>query len=195
MANPKLCSIPNCGKRTHARGWCDAHYKRWQTQADPLAGKDGTTHGKPLAFYQEALAYRGDDCLVWPFARDPRSGYGKMKVGGKMCVVSRLICAEVNGQPPTPSHDAAHSCGKGHEGCINQRHLSWKTRAENMADAIRHGTTTRGERSHHAKLTEAEVRQIRNLRGKMLQREIGDLFGVTQQTIGDIMTGRRWGWL
>jgi hypothetical protein len=24
------CSVPECGKRTVARGWCQTHYQRWQ---------------------------------------------------------------------------------------------------------------------------------------------------------------------
>lgn len=30
------CSIDECGKRVLARGWCSAHYTRWQRNGDPL---------------------------------------------------------------------------------------------------------------------------------------------------------------
>ncbi|RWI33392.1 MAG: hypothetical protein EOR13_17715 [Mesorhizobium sp.] len=36
MANLRLCSIPNCGKVAHCRGWCTKHYQRWKAHSDPL---------------------------------------------------------------------------------------------------------------------------------------------------------------
>jgi predicted XRE-type DNA-binding protein len=43
-----------------------------------------------------------------------------------------------------------------------------------------------------AKLTTADIPQIRAMQGHMTQREIGDLFGVHRATIGDILRGKRW---
>lgn len=34
----KFCSVSGCGKPHIARGWCHTHYKRWQTNGDPLLG-------------------------------------------------------------------------------------------------------------------------------------------------------------
>ena len=31
----RICSIPGCGKRSLARGWCSKHYQRWETHGDP----------------------------------------------------------------------------------------------------------------------------------------------------------------
>lgn len=30
------CAIPECGKTSYARGWCKAHYSRWQRHGDPM---------------------------------------------------------------------------------------------------------------------------------------------------------------
>lgn len=46
-----------------------------------------------------------------------------------------------------------------------------------------------------AKLTRKQVRQIRNLRGQMLQREIAEIFGISVMTVSDIHLRKRWGWL
>lgn len=51
------------------------------------------------------------------------------------------MCQKAHGDPPSPKHDAAHSCGRGHEGCVNPNHLSWKTKKQNQADRITHGTS------------------------------------------------------
>lgn len=188
----RLCSIPECGKPHMARGWCKAHYHRWSLYGDPVAGR--TPHRQTWLSFIEALLYHGDDCLFWAHSCDPR-GYAQVGVAGKTFGVSRLICEAVNGPPPSPTHEAAHSCGNGHLGCITKRHLSWKTHAENMADMIAHGRSTRGDRNLSAKLSESDVRAIRALKGQVSQKEIASRFGVSTTTVCSILNGRLWSWL
>jgi len=38
MATTKICSIPECGKRRWARGWCEMHYQRWRAHGSPHIG-------------------------------------------------------------------------------------------------------------------------------------------------------------
>lgn len=38
MADPVLCSVPECCKPARARGWCKLHWKRWRQHGDPNAG-------------------------------------------------------------------------------------------------------------------------------------------------------------
>lgn len=33
--NGRVCSIPGCGQPHNSRGWCSAHYSRWQRGGDP----------------------------------------------------------------------------------------------------------------------------------------------------------------
>ena len=73
--------------------------------------------------------YDGDDCLIWPFARI-QSGRGHFGYEGKHYQAHVYMCELVNGPCP-PGHEAAHSCGRGHDACVHPKHLSWKTRAEN----------------------------------------------------------------
>lgn len=151
--------------------------------------------GEPLRFIIEvAFRHTGDECLTWPFGRNSW-GYGKLKVAGKYVGAHRYVCKLVHGAPPTADHDAAHSCGKGHDGCIAPEHLSWKTRAENKDDELVHGTRNRGERNGQVKLTEADVREILALKGMETKRETAARFGVVPQTISYIHTGRNWAWL
>ena len=60
---------------------------------------------------------------------------------------------------------------------------------------IRYNLSTR--RPGTRVLTEDDVRRIRDLleEGVLLQREIGDQFGVDRSTIGNIKQGRIWGYL
>lgn len=193
MAVKKLCKVDGCENPSRRRGWCNAHYHRWKAHGDPLGG--GTPHGALLRWIVEtALPYNGDDCLIWPFGRDSR-GYGFITVDGKHQYASRYVCEQTYGQPPTDDHEAAHSCGKGHEGCVNPNHLSWKTRNGNHADKLTHGTHNRGERHNLAKLTEADVRRIRKLSKSITGLALADMYGVSPTTIYDIINGYTWGWL
>lgn len=132
---------------------------------------------------------------MWPFSTDGR-GYGdynKSHYGeGK---VHRIMCAFRNGPAPTPKHEAAHECGNGHKGCVNPNHLVWKTREENQADRILHGTHNRGSQHPLAKLTEHDVLEIRALQNKSSQSEIGKKFGISQPLVSAIHQRKRWGWL
>lgn len=189
MATPRICSIPGCGKRHVGRGWCSSHYERWRTHGGPCLGAVKTPNGEPRNYFENVvLAHDDDTCLIWPYARTS-AGYGHMLHNGKTQLVSRLVCAEVNGPAPTPKHEAAHSCGRGHEGCCAKRHLSWKLPVENAADRIGHGTQPRSD------LTEAQIREIRALKGTMSQSRIGAMFGVDQTTVSKIQLGQTWAWV
>lgn len=190
MAIPRLCSIPDCGKRSEARGLCPAHYRRWRRHGSATGG--GTGKGEVRKYLDDfVMTYDGEDCLVWPYAKSG-NGYGLIKIDGKNRLVPRLICESLSGPPPTPNHEAAHSCGKGHEGCVNPNHLRWATHVENCADRALHGTQVIGAAHDSAKLTEDDVREIRRLRNRLPQTEIAERFGVVQSRVGAIQRGESW---
>jgi hypothetical protein len=154
-----------------------------------------TKRGVVQEFYQTVvLQYEGDDCLIWPYSRGD-SGYGQIRIKGKLRSVSRLVCEEANGPPPTPLHEGAHSCGNGHLACVSKRHLSWKSKVENEADKRVLDTHPRGERHVLAKLSEPQVREILSLRGVESQPSIATRFGVSPQLVCNIQKGRAWAWL
>jgi hypothetical protein len=145
------------------------------------------------AAYKWLLAhvdYRGDDCLKWPFGGDPKSGRGCLQHNGVRGWAHRWMCKLAHGEPPTPKHKAAHDCGKGHEGCINPRHLKWKTQAENLADCIIHGTQPKHYYGSQGRITPDQAEEIRNSRGVRTMRELAVAFDVAEGTINDIWRGR-----
>lgn len=191
MTAKQACSVDGCDARAKVRGLCWSHYLRLRRHGDPMAG--ATERGKPLRFLMEKVrAYDGDDCLIWPFGRS--GGYGTILYNGKKQYVHRVVCFLEHGPPPTSAHEAAHSCGRGHAGCVNRRHLSWKTSADNKSDMIGHGTAPRGERNGQSKLTRADVLRIRALKGTVSQAEIAKRFGVHQSHISRIQSGDRGYW-
>lgn len=196
-ADFKPCSIDGCNGNAAvkgtSRGWCSAHYRRWQRYGDPLLG--GTPKGATLKFISDIiLPYDGDECIIWPFSRTAE-GYAELRKDGVRHIASRYICDIAHGPAPTPKHQAAHSCGKGHKGCVTKRHLRWATVSDNQMDRVEHGTSNRGQRHPHDKLTEDDVRAIRSLHNIVEQAELAGRFNVSRSTIQDIQYRNSWQWL
>ena len=128
------CSVEGCSEPIMTRGWCCTHYHRVIRHGTP-AGSGRPIRGSVKQFILDNAGHTGDECLIWPFNRSSKHGYAvirKEHFGSGMA--HRSMCIVAHGPPPTDKHEAAHSCGKGHKGCVNPRHLSWKTPTENNRD-------------------------------------------------------------
>jgi hypothetical protein len=187
----KSCSVRGCGKAAGYRGMCQAHYKRANRYGDPEAYHPDYLHVR--RWLEDHSDYQGDDCLKWPFSVGD-NGRGTVAIDGVNISAPRAMCMLAHGEPPTPEHETAHNCGKGHEGCINPRHLRWDTAAGNHADKVLHGTIVRGEAVNTAKLNEDQVRYIRRL-NSISRKDLAEMFGVSVWTIWEIRTRRSWAWL
>jgi DNA-binding transcriptional regulator YiaG len=146
--------------------------------------------GAGIAFLRSLIGHDGDACVTWPLKSRIR-GYGNLGYNGKLYLAHRLMCELAHGPAPAPDYEAAHSCGRGHHGCVNPKHLSWKTRAENQQDRRRHNT--HGTLStKRVKLTAAKVAEIRALQGNVTIDEMAARFGVSRQNIQQILKGETW---
>ena len=187
------CSIVQCVGNAHrsARGRdgiCANHVYRLMKYGDPLGGR--TPPGEPLRYLNEVVfAHHGEDCLVWPYARNS-AGYGHLIIDGRHTLVSRAVCEHRQGPAPFDDAEAAHSCGRGHLGCCNQDHLRWDTTTGNFADKAQHGTLGNGEAHYAAKLTEADVLAIRA--SSEPQSAIAKRYGVEQTNISAIKRRKSW---
>lgn len=184
------CLVDGCDKLAEKRGYCTSHYERNRRHGSPTGG--GIGHGDALRFLRDNVNFYGDNCLTWPFATNPK-GYGIVGDGAPSRIASRSMCIMAKGSPPTKRHQAAHECGKGHEACVNPRHLYWALPLVNQRDRIKHGTSMRGEKHPLAKLSECDVLKIRSASGTY--REIGDKFGISREAVGRIKSRKNWGWL
>lgn len=90
--------------------------------------------------------------------------------------------------PRPQGMEACHNNGNPFDNRLEN--LRWDTPRNNQLDRIKHGTSNRGERCAAAKLTEAQVRAI--LADTRLQRIIAAEYGVLQNTISRIKSGKRW---
>lgn len=81
--------------------------------------------------------------------------------------------------------EVAHGNGNRHDN--RAANLSWKTRKENSADRRVHGTSGR-------KIDIEIARQVRKayVPGQITQTEVGNMFDLTQGTVGKIIRGELW---
>ena len=132
------CSIAGCESRTCARGWCAAHYKRWQRHGDPLAGEPVRDLSLSDAdrFWAKVDTSAGPrGCWLWTAALH-EYGYGIFGYKGRMRTAHRLIMEVVTGEPLGKQQvDHRYTCPKN---CVNPMHLRLvtnKQNAENRAGA------------------------------------------------------------
>lgn len=127
-------------------------------------------------------------CVLWPFGANPRTGYGAMRVDGKMRTVHSYACFLREG-PPQPGQVARHSCRN--RLCIV--HVRWGTYQQNESDKVDDGTHNRGERHGMAKLTDEQVRSILNrLAAGERRAALMEEFDVCEAVIRHIATGKSW---
>jgi hypothetical protein len=128
--------------------------------------------------------------------RSDRKGYLRVNLRVKAGVIvtakiHELVLIAFVGPKP-PGMEARHL----DDDKANNRleNLAWGTHSENMGDRFRNGyRALRGETHNWAKLTDADVRMIRELRAQgLLQREISGRLGIPQTTISRVLTGYSW---
>lgn len=189
------CSVEGCVTNIRARGFCFKHYQNFRKHGDPEGGLKRAKPEETTDFLiNKVLTYDGDECLFWPFNK----GYAKYRIDGKLISLTRWICEEANGPPAgdfTEVH-AAHSCGKGHLGCVTLKHLRWATVSENSEDKRLHGTMLLGEQVAQSKLTSDQVISIRKRASAgEVQNRLAEEYGVGATQISRIVRRERWEWL
>lgn len=197
----KPCAAPGCDRSAVVKGFCQAHYERVKsgTHSDPL-GPIGAWHSTDRRIDYDALikdwvARDTDECIIWPFYLGPK-GYGKVLINGVSHTASRYVCMKVHGQPPDADYEAAHECGNGHVGCVNPNHLTWKTRAMNVADKAYHRSMPfrpprlpQGE----PKYRRLRVEEVISIKGRLSEaplKEVAREFDLHVRTIKRIANGR-----
>lgn len=136
-----------------------------------------------MVILHQILKRQSDKCIWWPMGRDDK-GYAVVCIpGGTNRKAYRVICEMVNGNPPTPKHVASHTCGNGHAGCVNPRHLEWKTNSENQRDRRRHGRQVGHPYGNKGTLTPEEIAAIQAERGRTPITTLARRYGVKRGAI------------
>lgn len=109
----------------------------------------------------------------------------------------QLVAWAFIGPRPSPDYEVAHENGS-RLGC-HFSNLRWALPASNQHDKILHGTSVVGERNSHAKITEADVQDIRRAYREIKQRgsgrSVGELdrkYGLCRAQVIRIARGTAW---
>lgn len=141
----------------------------------------------------------GDGCWHWEGAVQ-ENGYGRFNADGKPTGAHRAAYSLFIGEIPSGA-DVCHACDN--RRCVRPDHLFVGSRSDNMADALKKGRLSRGEKHAHAvlngvripaaKLSPDHVRTISaRLTAGHKPSAIAEDFGVTQHAIIAIQRGRTW---
>lgn len=117
--------------------------------------------------------------VITPRPRSPRKLF-----------VHRAVLFTFVGPPSDPAHEVRHLDGNPANNRLDN--LAWGTRLENAHDKALHGTQPKGEGSCTAKLTAAQVMEIRRLHGTVSLRLLGKRFGVSHTAIRRAALGIKW---
>lgn len=154
--------------------------------------------------------FEGGSCWIWPKAKT-RDGYGQLsnRIGGRnVPAYAHRVAHLIATGSSADGMDVCHRCDN--PACINPDHLFEGTAADNLRDMASKGRGNRGKKlpigkrhwasqnpervrgvaNGNARLTEADVREIRSstLRGARL----AERFGVSQTLISNIRRGKCW---
>ena len=115
---------------------------------------------------------------------------------GRKCKLIHRLVAEAF--IPNLHHKPAVNHINGCKTDNNISNLEWVSASENMSHAHSNGLrpklNTQGENNGFAKLTEAQVVEIKQLlaEGNLKHKTIGSQFNVSRSTVKDIKSGRSW---
>jgi hypothetical protein len=185
----KKCEVEGCAGVNLAKGLCCKHYTRLLRGGDPhtLSQKEMSLEERFRAGLAPQDPVTG--CIEWTGTRVTK-GYGLITQDGKPIGTHRLAW-ELKHGPIPEGMKVCHHCDN--PACCNTDHHFLGTNADNMADRNAKGRQAKGERSGGAKLTEADVLEIRRrLAAGESQLEISKAFGITRQHVGYIKSGKTW---
>lgn len=136
---------------------------------------------------------RTGNCWLWTRGKST-TGYGQFYKPEK--IYAHRASYEHFIEPVPVGMEVAHICNV--KACVRPEHLKLMTHAENMIHLKECGyakgnpgnTWSQGEKSHHARLTDDQVRTI--LIDPRMQKDIAVDYGVARTTIAGIQQRRKW---
>lgn len=135
-------------------------------------------------------------CWLWSAGKFS-SGYGQFRVGRLKVRAHRAAYDRLVG-PIHPDKMLCHRCDT--PACVNPAHLFVGTALDNARDRDSKGrgatpprTAMHGDSNPAARLSAADVQEIRAAAGRETQRSIATRYGVAQTTISSIIRGATWG--
>ena len=205
-----VCSVSGCERPAYGRGWCRQHYGNWRRNGHPvLRVRRSRFEAAPLSveFWQLVDQTAGPDAC-WPWTHTlSGSGYGRLQ-RDRHYAAHRVAYQLATGVDPGALY-VLHRCDN--PPCCNPAHLFLGTNDDNMADMAQKGrapggnasgsrngmrthpdSVIRGSANRSAKLSEAQVREIRARHPAESSRALAAAFGVGASTVKRILRRESW---
>lgn len=184
------CTLADCRSPVLARGWCSRHYNRWLKHGDPTVTLIGTGS---LEERLHRIGWKATTAGCWEWAGYvDENGYGMMfdPTIGRTDYLNRIAFRFWNG-PISDGLHVRHRCDN--PPCMNPAHLELGSHDDNMRDMVERGRSPRGNRNGRAKVTEAQVRAIRQRASSgETHAALASEFGLSRPAISFIVTRRNW---
>lgn len=134
-----------------------------------------------------------NECWIWKGTINEH-GYGVIMAARSFLIRAHRLSYSLSIGKPMDDHLCIlHECDN--PPCVNPRHLKAGTKLENTHDMIKKGRNSNppinyGEKHHNTKFKESDFYLIKN--DKRSNRIIAMEFGVCEETIRRVKTGKTW---
>lgn len=180
---------------------------RWQRQkyCSPecryaaMQGQEAPNKGKRMDLMEQFLRHVDksgpNGCWQWMGVRSTQ-GYGGIQVNGTRVSAHRISYMLHHGDIPEGQgfhgYVVCHRCDN--PSCVNPEHLFLGTQYANMQDRDAKWRRMAAEGAAHgmAKLSERDVKAIRQLAGQYSQMELAKMFSVSNSMISMIINRKNW---
>lgn len=128
----------------------------------------------------------GTSCWPWKGSVVGGSGlkYGVIRVKGVLMLAHRVSYSLFNGELKEDLV-VMHACDNPH--CVKPTHLSLGTLQENRLDCVNKGRSAAREINSSAKLSDADVEEIKALADMYTPQQLADMYCVTRSTIYNLV--------
>lgn len=187
-----VCSVSGCDLKVYGHGWCSKHYMRWKRNGDPtvrLRAKRGGTHEEKFRHFMPGDPPRDGSCWEWAGSTNDK-GYGIFMSADRKPIRAHRVAYQIfKGEEPGPV--LRHTCDN--PPCCNPDHLLQGTFEDNSRDMVERGRSRTGQRHPHAKLTDADVIEMRRLREEgVTLPELAAVYGIAKSNVHFIVTRQTW---
>ena len=132
--------------------------------------------------------WKSDECWNWKLATD-RYGYGKVRIGGVVCIAHRVAYEIVNGLIPNGKH-ILHKCDN--RICCNPTHLYTGTHLDNVHDMDAKGRRARLGKPPQKMTFEKASSLRKDFQLGATKRSLARKYDISPVYVRQILRGKYW---